>query len=106
MELLGSYYQDTGDIAHDGIVPKRDMRIDFKLIHVGNAEVDGFYHTGTRKLLPEAVSREIVANIRTAFFNVWHAQLKDGKNQSCPVTIRPDQQLPSYSQLKAIFNNI
>lgn len=103
MDLNMSYYPETGDIAHDGIVPKIDLRIDVKLLHVGNREVDGFYHIGTRKLLPEDVSKDILTQLKTALMNAYHERIKDNKMQPCSVRIWPQQPLPSLSELRSLI---
>jgi len=103
LEFNGSFYPETGDTTHDGIVPKRDLRIDLKVRQTQDRDSSGVFYLGTNKPLPEAVCATILQKLKDALLNAYHERMKDGKHVPCQLRIWPDQKLPSLSELKSLI---
>lgn len=107
VELTGSYYPEYGKPLHDGIVPDRDLRIDWRFLYIGNKEVDGFYYLGSlKKRIPESAAQIITLNIRRALINAYHERLKNGRILPCPVRLLPNQSLPILHDLEKAAKNM
>jgi len=107
IDVVGSYYPEHGKPAHDGIVPDRDLRIDWRFLHIGNAEVDGFYYLGSvKRRIPAAAAWIIAQNIRRALINAYHERSRSGRHIPCPVRLFPHQKLPVLYDLERVIKNI